>query len=88
MTSLLVAYHFNNLNVLMESFQNLKELPSVNHLSNGTKLSRMHQVNFFKRCLPQILLGPLLNTLCQIMMHCISKKNCNAKTNNNFKIII
>ena len=37
MTSLLVAYHFNNLNVLMESFQNLKQLPSVNHLSNGTK---------------------------------------------------
>ena len=30
------------------------------------KYSRMDQVKFFKGCLPQILLGPILNTLPQI----------------------
>ena len=33
---------------------------------NGTKYSRMDQVKSFKGCLPQILLGPFLNTLTQI----------------------
>ena len=32
----------------------------------GTKYSRVEQVKFFKSCLPQILLGPLLNTLSHI----------------------
>ena len=31
----------------------------------------MDQVEFFKGCLPQILLGPLLNTLCHII-----EENC------------
>ena len=35
--------------------------------SNGTKYSRVDQVNFFKGCLPQNLPGPLLNTLSQIL---------------------
>ena len=30
---------------------------------SGTKYSRMDQVKFFKVCLPQISLGPFLNTL-------------------------
>ena len=32
-----------------------------------TKYSRIDQVKFFKGCLPQILLGSLLNTLSQIL---------------------
>ena len=34
--------------------------------ANGIKYSRVDQVKFFKGCLPQILLGPLLNNLFQI----------------------
>ena len=34
----------------------------------GTKYSRMDQVNFFKGCLSQILLGPFMNTLFHITM--------------------
>ena len=33
------------------------------HQKLGTGYSRMDQVKFFKDCLPQILLGPFLNTL-------------------------
>ena len=32
-------------------------------LSYGTKYPRMDLGNFFKGCLPQILLGPFLNNL-------------------------
>ena len=32
----------------------------------GIKYSRMDQVKFFKDCLPQILLGPFLNTSSHI----------------------
>ena len=32
----------------------------------GTKYSRMDQLNFFKGCLPQITLGPFLNTLSHL----------------------
>ena len=44
--------------------------------SNGTKYSRMEQVNFvedkcFKGCLPQILLDPFLNTLTQMKLQCL-----------------
>ena len=35
-------------------------------LINGSRYSRMDQVKFFKGCLPQILLGPFLNTSTQI----------------------
>ena len=36
----------------------------------------MNQVKFFKGCLPQILLGPFLNTLSQVsMMEFFAKKN-------------
>ena len=38
---------------------------------NGTKYSRVDQVKFFKGCLRQILLGPLLNTLSQISFEAI-----------------
>ena len=37
-------------------------------LINGTKYSTMDQVNFFKSCLPQILLRPVLNTLSQMIV--------------------
>ena len=33
---------------------------------NGTKYSRVDEVKFFKGCLPQILLGPFLNTLSHL----------------------
>ena len=33
-----------------------------------TKYSRMDQVKFFKVCLPQILLGPFLNTFPHFMI--------------------
>ena len=36
--------------------------------TSGTKYSRMDQVNFLKGCLPQILLGLLLNTLSQMLL--------------------
>ena len=32
----------------------------------GSRYSRMDQVQFFKGCLPQILLGPFLNTLTHL----------------------
>ena len=35
----------------------------------GTKYSRMDQVNSFKGCLPQILLGPFLNILIYIYIY-------------------
>ena len=34
----------------------------------GTKYSRMDQVNFFKGCLPQILLGSILDTLSHLIL--------------------
>ena len=36
------------------------------YILHGTKYSRMDQVKFFKGCLPQVLLGPFLNTLSHI----------------------
>ena len=33
-----------------------------------TKYSRMDQTRFFKGCLPQILLGPFLNTWTQLLI--------------------
>ena len=44
----------------------------VNYLFNNyilyeTEYSRIDQVNFFKGCLPQILLGPFLNTLSHML---------------------
>ena len=56
----------------------------------GAKYSRMNQVKFFKGCLPQILLGPFLNTLschrklnkCEKSIYnkeiCQKKKNMNT----------
>ena len=45
-------------------------------LSNGIKYSRMDHVNFFKGCLPQILLDPFLNTLSQIyFFHLLQSPN-------------
>ena len=35
----------------------------LNDPLHGSRYSRMDQVKFFKGCLPQILLGPFLNTL-------------------------
>ena len=32
-------------------------------------LGRSYHLKFFKGCLPQILLGPFLNTLTQIIIH-------------------
>ena len=40
--------------------------------SNESRYSKMDQVKFFKDCLPQILLGPFLDTLTQMF--------CNKKT--------
>ena len=37
--------------------------------SYETKYSRMDQVKFFKGCLPQMLLGPFLNTLSHLKLH-------------------
>ena len=37
-----------------------------NRIIFGTKYSKMDQVKFFKRCLPQILLGPFSNTLTRL----------------------
>ena len=37
------------------------------YLKNGSMYSRMEQVKFFKACLPQILQGPFLNILSQII---------------------
>ena len=36
-------------------------------ISNVTKYSRMDQVKFFNGCLPQILLGPFVYTLSQML---------------------
>ena len=38
------------------------ELNEKESLFQQKKMIRMDQVNFFKSCLPQILLGPFLNT--------------------------
>ena len=45
------------------------QLPTTHerYRTSGTKYSRMDQVNFFKGCLPQILLGTFFNTLSQII---------------------
>ena len=40
----------------------------LNKVLNEAKYSRKDQVKFFKGCLPQILLGPFLNTLHQICL--------------------
>ena len=34
----------------------------------GTKYSRMDQVKFLKGCLPQVLLGPFLDTLSHLVL--------------------
>ena len=39
----------------------------LKHLKGYGLLSRPYPFNFFKGCLPQILLGPLLNTLFQML---------------------
>ena len=55
----------------------------------GAKYSRMNQVKFFKGCLPQILLGPFLNTLsCHRKLNkCVksiyNKEICQKKKNMN-----
>ena len=41
----------------------------------GTKYSRMDQVKFFKGCLPQVLLGPFLNTLSHLLFDMNSEKS-------------
>ena len=41
---------------------------------NGTKYSRIDEVKFFKGCLPQILLGPFLNTWTQMRQNSYSKQ--------------
>ena len=49
-----------------QTFQLLLMSGTLRHLSSRTKYSRMDQVKFFKGCLPQILLGPFLNTLSHL----------------------
>ena len=39
------------------------------YITNRIKYSRMDQVKFFKGCLPQILLCPILNTLSHMLRH-------------------
>ena len=51
---------------------NDKDIPNVSNwkLRKETiesKYSRIDQVKFFKGCLPQILLGPFLKTLSQLV---------------------
>ena len=47
-----------------------KNGPSINLLKIAFKtLGRPYHFKFFKGCLPQILLGPFLNTLTQIKAH-------------------
>ena len=41
------------------------QMPVSNGPSNGLRYSRMDRVKFFNGCLPQIFLGPFLNTLTQ-----------------------
>ena len=51
------------------SWKNLS-LTSFHQVSNGLlepKYSRIDQVKFFEGCLPKILLGPFLNTLCHLL---------------------
>ena len=43
----------------------------------GAKYSIMDRVKFFKGCLPQTLLGPLLNTLTYIS-HTVNPRGCNT----------
>ena len=43
----------------------VKIVNSLLRVKNGIKYSRMEQVKFFKGCLPQILFGLFLNSLCQ-----------------------
>ena len=42
----------------------------------GTKYSIMDQVTFFKGCLPQILLGPFLNTLSHLLLEGTLRISC------------
>ena len=53
------SYNFSN-NTYRLKKGKLKQFTYV------TKYSTMDQVKFFKGCLPQILLGPFLNTLTDI----------------------
>ena len=39
----------------------------INEATYGTNHSRMDEVKFVEGCLPQILLGPFLNTLSQML---------------------
>ena len=48
-------------------------LSIVNFFENGE--SQVDKVKFFKRCLPQILLGPFLHTLSQVLLHSLSLYN-------------
>ena len=43
-------------------------ISSTSRKRDESKYSRMNQVKFFKDCLPQILLGPFLNTLPQMFV--------------------
>ena len=45
----------------------------------GSRYSRMAQVQFFKGCLPQILLGPFLNTLTHLCVSQLSSKRGHHK---------
>ena len=49
---------------------------------NGSRYSRMDQVKIFKGCLPQILLGPFLNTLTQIWEELKSKSHLETPKSN------
>ena len=55
---------------------------------NGTKQSRMDQVKFIKRFLPQILLGPFLNTqICWLILFqpkFFNKQEKISKTHQNY----
>ena len=46
-------------------------------LKNWTNYSRMDQVQFFKGCLPQILVGLFLNTFSQMILHPLVKDAVN-----------
>ena len=59
-------YHIQRDKIKNLNFLKLIGKPIQLTALNGAKHSRMDQVRFFKGCLPQIFLGPFLNTLSQM----------------------
>ena len=50
-----------------------KNIQSSGTVPYRSRYSKMDQVEFFKGCLPQILLGPFLNTLTPIKVSRLSE---------------